>query len=87
VPSNAPLHITGIYGEGPSAQLKIAVNAPPMEGRANFALRAFLAELFAIPRNKVEIVRGELSPSKVFFLSGVILEKAQELLSSRILQF
>ena len=73
--------IIGIYGEGPSAQLKIAANAPPVEGRANSALVIFLAELFAIPRNKVEIVAGELSRSKVFLLSGVTVNKAQEILS------
>lgn len=73
--------ITGIYGEGPSAQLKIAVNAPPVEGRANSALVAFLSELFAIPRNKIQIVSGELSRSKVFLLSGNTLESAQARLS------
>jgi uncharacterized protein len=38
--------ITGVYGEGAAAQLKIAVHAPPLEGRANQALIAFLAETF-----------------------------------------
>ena len=33
--------ITGIYGEGAAAQLKIAVQAPPLEGRANAALIGF----------------------------------------------
>ena len=72
--------ITGIYSEGPAAQLKIAVNAPPVEGRANSALISFLAELFAIPRNQVEIVTGELSRSKVFLLRGVTSETAQAIL-------
>ncbi len=40
--------ITGVYGEGASAQLKIAVHAPPVEGRANEALIAFLAEFFSM---------------------------------------
>jgi hypothetical protein len=73
--------ITGIYGEGSSAQLKIAVNAPPMEGRANSALVKFLAELFAIAKNKIEIVTGESSRSKVFLLRGVTRETAQSVLS------
>ena len=30
--------IVGVYGEGNTAQLKIAVQAPPVEGRANEAL-------------------------------------------------
>ena len=33
--------ITGVYGEGAAAQLKIAVHAPPVEGRANAALIGF----------------------------------------------
>jgi uncharacterized protein (TIGR00251 family) len=76
--------ITGIYGEGPAAQLKIAVNAPPIEGRANFALINFISDLFAIPRNKVEIVTGELSRSKVCLIRGVTLEEAQSKLSARM---
>ena len=46
--------IAGVYGEGPAAQLKIAVQAPPLEGRANAALIAFLAETFGLPKNAVE---------------------------------
>jgi uncharacterized protein len=60
--------ITGVYGEGPDAQLKIAVHAPPLEGRANEVLIAFLAELFSLPRASVELISGELSRSKVFRL-------------------
>lgn len=73
--------VTVIYGEGPTAQLKIAVQSPPVEGRANSALIAFLAELFALPRNKVELVTGELSRSKVFLLRGVTVEGIQTKLS------
>jgi uncharacterized protein (TIGR00251 family) len=72
--------ITGVYGEGPAAQLKIAVQAPPLEGRANSALMAFLAELFSLPKNAVELVSGELSRSKVLLLRGVTAEKAKKTL-------
>ena len=72
--------ITGVYGEGAAAQLKIAVHAPPLEGRANAALIAFLAETFAVPRNAVELVSGELSRSKVILLRGVALAHAELLL-------
>jgi uncharacterized protein (TIGR00251 family) len=65
--------ITGIYGEGATAQLKIAVQAPPLEGRANQALIAFLAETFSIPRHSVELIAGESSRSKVFLLRGLSL--------------
>lgn len=69
--------ITGLYGEGVEAQLKIAVQAPPVEGRANQALIAFLAETFHLPKNSVELASGELSRSKVFLLRGVTLEQAE----------
>ncbi len=72
--------IVGVYGEGAAAQLKIAVQAPPVEGRANIALTAFLAELFSVPRNSVELVSGELSRSKVFALHGITLPQAQKFL-------
>lgn len=62
--------IVGVYGEGAEAQLKIAVQAPPVEGRANEALIAFLAELFSLPRPSVVIQSGALSRSKVFLLRG-----------------
>ncbi len=74
--------ITGVYGEGVAAQLKIAVHAPPLEGRANQALIAFLADTLGVPKNAVELKAGELSRSKVFLLRGVSLERAEEALSA-----
>ncbi len=71
--------ITGVYGEGAAAQLKIAVHAPPLEGRANAALLSFLAELSGLPRNRVEILSGELNRSKVFLLRGLTRQDAERL--------
>jgi uncharacterized protein len=65
--------ITGVYGEGATAQLKIAVHAPPLEGRANQALIEFLADFFSVPRVNVDLMSGELSRSKVFLLRGASL--------------
>jgi hypothetical protein len=69
--------IIGVYGEGSTAQLKIAVQAPPIEGRANSALIAFLAETFGVAKNAVELISGELSRSKVFLLRGITLAQAE----------
>ena len=73
--------ITGVYGEGAEAQLKIAVHAPPLERRATQALIAFLAETFSIPKNSVVVMTGEISRSKVFLLRGVTLGQAESLLA------
>jgi len=69
--------IVGVYGEGDGAQLKISVQAPPVEGRANEALIAFLVETFGIPKRSVELVSGESSRSKVFLLRGLSAEEAR----------
>jgi hypothetical protein len=76
--------IVGIYGEGTDAQLKIAVQAPPLEGRANEALIAFLAETFGLPKSAVELLTGELSRNKVFLLRGVTVARATAALARRI---
>jgi len=68
--------IVGVYGEGDAAQLKIAIQAPPVEGRANEALVAFLADRFGLAKNAVELISGELSRSKVFRLRGLSCERA-----------
>lgn len=74
--------LLGIYCEGEKARLKIAVQAPAIDGRANSALIGFLAEFFGISKSSVELRSGELSRSKVFLLRGVTLQQAQALLNS-----
>jgi len=69
--------VMGVYGEGDAAQLKIAVQAPQVEGRANEALIAFLAETFAVPKRSVELVSGGVSRSKVFLIRGIPAQQAQ----------
>ena len=72
--------IAGVYGEGDAAQLKIAVQAPPVEGRANQMLIAFLAETFGVSKRSVELMSGEASRSKVFLLRGLTTERARSTL-------
>lgn len=69
--------IVGVYGEGASAQLKIAVQSPPIDGRANAALIEFLSELFSVPKNSVELLSGKLSRSKVILVRGISAEQAR----------
>jgi len=73
--------ITGVYGEGAAAQLKIAVHAAPIEGKANAALTDFLAEFFGLSRNGVELLSGELNRSKVFLLRGLTRQDAERLIA------
>lgn len=82
-PGASKTAIVGVFGEGKAAQLKIAVQAPPREGRANEALIAFLADALEIPRKSVELVKGELSRDKVFLLRGIGIEAARNRLYLR----
>jgi len=59
--------LTGIVGDA----LKLALTAPPVEGRANQAVIEFFAELFEIPRSSVTIASGETSRNKLVRIAGL----------------
>lgn len=65
VPRASRTAVAGFLGEGTGAALKIALSAPPVEGRANAALAAYLAELLNVPRSRVEVMAGSQSRNKV----------------------
>jgi uncharacterized protein (TIGR00251 family) len=44
--------------------LKIRLTAPPVDGRANAALIAFLAEEFGVAKQQVALLRGKTSRTK-----------------------
>jgi uncharacterized protein (TIGR00251 family) len=74
--------IQGTFGEGAQTQLKIAVQAPPVEGKANAALIEFLAKTFELSRAKVELLQGDLNRSKVFLLHGLSREQVETRLAA-----
>jgi uncharacterized protein len=45
-------------------QLKARITAPPLDGRANDHLLAFLACAFGVPRNRVSLLSGQSSRIK-----------------------
>jgi uncharacterized protein (TIGR00251 family) len=59
--------ITGFVGDA----LKLAINAPPVDGKANQAVIEFFADLFAIPRSSITIASGETSRNKIVRISGL----------------
>ena len=60
-------------GVGPvqGDRLVVAVNAPPVEGKANEAVVRVLAETFGVPRSRVAIVRGETGRRKTVRIAGL----------------
>jgi uncharacterized protein (TIGR00251 family) len=59
--------IAGLHGE----RLRIRLQAPPVDGKANAALVEFVAGLFAIPRARVTIEHGLTGRDKRLRLHGV----------------
>jgi uncharacterized protein (TIGR00251 family) len=46
--------------------LRVKIAAPPVDGKANAALRDFLAERFGLPKSKVCLEKGDTSRIKKF---------------------
>jgi uncharacterized protein (TIGR00251 family) len=71
---------TEIAGERDGALL-VRVAAPPVEGAANGALVAFLAESLRIPKRAVRIVGGERGRLKRVAIDGVTEAQIRALLT------
>lgn len=71
--------VAGEVGEA----LKLALTAPPIEGRANQACVAFLAELLNVPRSSVTIAAGQSSRNKVIRVAGLSAAQVEERLSKK----
>jgi len=59
-----------VMGEHGSA-IKIKLRAPAVEGKANAALRSFLAEQLEIPERAIVLERGQKSRDKLIRIEGL----------------
>ena len=59
--------IDGLLGDA----LKIKVTAPPVEGRANKAVKKLLAVRLGLPPSQIEMIAGERSREKLLRISGI----------------
>lgn len=58
--------VTGVH----AGAMKIALTAPPVNGKANEALIEFLAEALHLPRARIAIVAGFTSRTKTLRVTG-----------------
>jgi uncharacterized protein (TIGR00251 family) len=70
--------IEGALGEA----LKVRLTAPPVDARANEALRRLLAARLNLPLSAVRILSGERSRSKRVAVRGATLESVRALFVS-----
>jgi uncharacterized protein (TIGR00251 family) len=66
--------ITGEIGDA----LKVALTAPPVEGKANQACINFFAKLLKVPRSSVTIAAGQTSRNKVIRVAGLTAQQVRE---------
>lgn len=52
--------IVGVHGE----ELKVAITAPPIDGKANAYLAKYLAKQFKVAKSNIDIEKGELGRHK-----------------------
>lgn len=72
--------VLGPHGDA----VKVAIAAPPEGGRANAALRAFLAERLGLKLSAVRVLRGASSRDKRIGVEGLDLDGAlRRLLAGR----
>lgn len=71
--SRASVH--GVHGDA----LRVRVHAPPVEGAANAAVVAVIAEALGVARRDVRIVSGESARSKLLEVRGVSVEAVRAL--------
>ena len=71
--------IAGAHGE----ELRIRLQAPPVDGAANDALVRLLAEALGVPRSAVEIVSGLAGRSKTVVVRGIAVADAAQRLAIR----
>ena len=78
-PGASRTRFAGLYGES----LKLAVKAPPVEGKANKEVIAFLAIFFKIPKKEITIVGGLQSREKRCRIGSLSEEEARARLAGQ----
>jgi uncharacterized protein (TIGR00251 family) len=68
--------IVGLHGDA----LKVRITAPPLEGKANKALKRFIAKKLNLSSSQVAIIAGERSREKILKISGVTQEDVEKAL-------
>ena len=70
VPRASKNEIQGVHGDA----LKVRLQAPPVEGKANQALIRFLSDALDIPRSQFSIASGETGRNKAVLITGLSKE-------------
>jgi len=73
VPRASKNEVSGVI----NGALKIRLQAPPVEGKANKALIKFLAKKFDTPQRNIAILSGNINRNKRVHITGVTEEEVR----------
>ena len=59
--------LVGVHGDA----VKIALTAPPVDGKANKELLKFLAKYFKLSKSSIQIIAGESSRNKTILIADI----------------
>lgn len=66
IPNSSRCEISATAEDG----LKLRLDVPPVEGKANAKCIKFLSRLLDVPKTSITITSGEKSRNKVFYVRG-----------------
>jgi len=72
--------LAGLQGD----MLKLRLTTPPVDGKANKAVIAFLAKLFHLPKSSFSLKSGHQSRSKTIVMQGIEMEEVCAILNSHL---
>jgi uncharacterized protein (TIGR00251 family) len=66
----------GVMGDA----IKLAITAPPVDGKANQAVIEYLADVFRVSKSSIVIVSGETGRNKLVAIRGMTSEQVRKVL-------
>jgi uncharacterized protein (TIGR00251 family) len=70
-PNASRSEIAGLHGP----RLKIRLQSPPQDGKANRELIRFLSKLLKIPKSSLDLIRGQTSRDKTIRLKDITVDQ------------
>ena len=70
-PNASTSGITGMHG----SRLKIRLQSPPRDGKANQELIRYLSKTLGIPKSSIDLIRGQSSRDKTVRLQDITVDQ------------
>ena len=77
VPRASKTEVAGMYGD---EALRVRLNAPPVDGKANRELVRFVAETLGVPERAVALVSGQTGRRKTLRVDSVPPDRVRAML-------